>query len=81
MRLRTPTVDSILLQRDLQMNMNNARSERLATLLARGLSRIRKREGENWAVAARDRDVPADAPETRETDTSVSCQQEDRDES
>ncbi|KAA1258097.1 hypothetical protein LF1_06120 [Rubripirellula obstinata] len=63
------------------MNMNNARSERLATLLARGLSRIRKREGENWAVANRVLDLPTDAPETRETDVSVPCQQEDRDES
>ncbi|XZE55958.1 hypothetical protein SH139x_002010 [Planctomycetaceae bacterium SH139] len=58
--------------------MSSARSERIATLLARGLSRIRKREGANWA----DREEPAGqqttAPESQRTnDASTSTEDND----
>lgn len=51
--------------------MSSARSERIATLLARGLSRIRKREGANWAECDEPTAQHTFAPEPHRTNNAT----------
>jgi hypothetical protein len=57
--------------------MSTPRSERIAVLLARGVSRIRQREGSNWAKGENAAELQTLAPETNAAKSTTSKEEDD----